>query len=214
MIEVKLKAHPREEQGKQAAKHLRSRGMIPAVVYGHGERTISISIDGSEFKRILKREKGDNIIVDLSFDENGSKKTIIKEIQRNPVTSEIIHVDFQHLIPTEEIEIDVPIILVGTSAGVKEGGLLEHILRKVSVRCLPKDIPSHLELDVSELKIGESIHVSDLHIKGGEILDHPEETVVTVLMPRGYAVEEEEEAVAEEEAVPEEEEKEKPAEQE
>jgi large subunit ribosomal protein L25 len=227
MVEIKLKAYPREEYGKQASKRLRQNGMIPAVIYGHGEKTIPISIEAAEFSRLLRREKGDNVIVNLSQDKKGAKKTIIKEIQRNLVTSEIIHVDFQHLIPTERIEIDVPILLVGTPIGVKEGGgLLEHVVRKISVRCLPKEIPSHLELEVSALNVGDSIHVSDLELKGGEILDRPEETVVTVIMPRGYAVEEEiEEEVPEEEAVaeeekekaeekPEEQEKEKPTEQE
>lgn len=216
MVEVKLKAYLREERGKQAAKRLRNSGMIPAVIYGHKEESIPISIESSELGRLLRQEKGDNVIVNLSWDKKG-KKTIIKEVQRNPVTSEVIHVDFQHLIPTEKIEIDVPILLMGTPVGVKEGGLVEHVVRKISVRCLPKNIPSHLELDVSELKIGESVHVSDLTVKNGEILDRPEETVVTVITPRGYAVEEEE-IVAEEEVVAEGEEKEekeeKPTEQE
>jgi len=224
MVEIKLKAYPREEHGKQAAKRLRKNGMIPAVIYGHGEETIPISIEAAEFGRLLRREKGDNVIVNLSQDKTGAKKTIIKEIQRNLVTSEIIHVDFQHLIPTEKIEIDVPILLLGTPIGVKEGGgLVEHVVRKISVRCLPKEIPSHLELEVSGLNVGESIHVSDLKLEGGEILDRPEETVVTVIMPRGYAVEEEIAEVPEEEAVAEaerekgeekEQEREKPAEKE
>jgi large subunit ribosomal protein L25 len=201
MVEVKMKAYPREEWGKQAAKRFRKNGMIPAVIYGHKEETTSICIDASEFTRMLRREKGDNVIVNLSSDEKQSKKTIIREVQRNPVTSEVIHVDFQHLIPTEMIEMDVPIVLVGTAAGVKEGGLLEHIVRKISVKCLPKNIPSHLELDVSELDIGASVHVSDLSIKDVEILDRPEEAVVTVVVPRAYeeAVEKVEEVVGEEE---------------
>ena len=218
MVEVKLKAYPRDEWGKQAAKRFRKNGMIPAVIYGHKEETSCICVDASEFTRMLRREKGDNVIVNLLSDAKHAKKTIIREVQRNPVTSEIIHVDFQHLIPTETIEIDVPIVLVGTAAGVKEGGLLEHIVRKISVKCLPKNIPSHLELDVSGLQIGESVHVSDLTLKDVEILDRPEEAVVTVIMPRGYeevAEEVEEVAAPEGEAAPEEEEaKEKEGEQE
>ncbi len=212
MLEVKMKAQLREERGKQAAKRLRNNGLIPAVVYGHKEETIPICVDAHEFARMLREEKGDNVIIDLRWDKT-SKKAIIKEIQRNPVTSEVIHVDFQHLIAKEKIEIDVPIQLIGTAVGVKEeGGVLEHVLRKVSVRCLPKDIPGHVELDVSELRIGESIHVSDLEMKNVEILDRLEEAVVTILTPRGYEAEEEkveaEEEVPEEGAAPEEGEKE------
>ncbi len=211
MLEVKMKAYSREERGKQAAKRLRNSGMIPAVMYGHKEETISMSIETAEFMRLLRKEKGDNVIVNLFWDKKNSKKTVIKEVQRNPVTSDIIHIDFQHLIPTEKIEIDVPIVLVGTPVGVKEeGGVVEHVVRKISVKCLPKDIPSHLEIDISELSIGASVHVADLKIKGGEILDRLDETVVTVITPRQYEIEEEkeEEAVAEEEAAVEGEEKE------
>jgi len=198
MVEVKMKVQPRQDIGKQAAKRLRNSGLIPAVIYGHKEETVLISIDASEFGRMLRKEKGDTVILDLMWDKS-SRKTIIKEIQRNPVTGDVIHVDFQHLIPTEKIEIDVPIVLVGAAVGVKEGGILEHVARKLSVRCLPKDIPSHMELDVSELKIGDSIHVSDLTVKNAEILDHPEEAVVTVIIPRAYVAAEEAAAVAAEE---------------
>lgn len=220
MLEVKMKAQLREERGKQAAKRLRNSGLIPAVVYGHKEETIPISVDAHEFARMLREEKGDNVIIDLRWDKT-SKKAIIKEVQRNPVTSEVIHIDFQHLIAKEKIEIDVPIQLTGTAVGVKEeNGVLEHVLRKVSVRCFPKDIPSHVELDVSGLKIGESIHVSDLTIKGVEIMARPEEPVVMVITPRGYEAEEEkaeaevlEEAAAGEEGEKEAEEKKTPEEE-
>lgn len=198
MLEVKIKTDMRKEVGKQKANYLRKNGLIPAVLYGHGEETVNISIPEKEFCHLLQKEKGENVIIGIELPGNKVKKTIIKEIQRNPVTSRILHVDFQHLIMTEKVHVQVPIILTGIPAGIKAGGVLEHLLRKINVRCLPKDIPPHIEVEVSELKLGDSIHISDLSVENVEILEKPTEAIATVLIPKIVKEEVKEEEVVEE----------------
>jgi len=207
MLEVKIKTNKRTKVGKQQAKYLRKNGLIPAILYGHGEETINISIPEKEFCHLLQKEKGENIIIEIELPGDKIKKTIIKEIQRNPVTSRILHVDFQHLIMTEKVHMQVPIILTGTPEGIKSGGVLEHLLRKINVKCLPKDIPPHIEVEVSELKLGDSVHISDLSVENVEILEEPTETITTILIPKIVKEEVKEEVVEE---VKEEEEKKEP----
>lgn len=208
MVEVKIKADRRTEVGKQRTNYLRKNGLIPAVLYGHGEETMSISIPEKEFSHLLQKEKGENVIVEIELPKDKSKKTIIKEIQRDPVTSRILHVDFQHLIMTEKVHVQVPIILKGTPQGVKAGGILEHHLRKINIRCLPEYIPPHIEVEVSELKLGDSIHISDLSVENVEILEEPTETIATIIVPKIMKEEVKEEVVVEE--VKEEEKKKEP----
>ncbi len=207
MLEVKIKTNKRTKVGKQQVNYLRKNGLIPAILYGHGEETINISIPEKEFCHLLQKEKGENIIIGIELPGDKIKKTIIKEIQRNPVTSRILHVDFQHLIMTEKVHMQVPIILTGTPEGIKSGGVLEHLLRKINVRCLPKDIPPHIEVEVSELKLGDSVHISDLSVENVEILEEPTETITTILIPKIVKEEVKEEVVEE---VKEEEEKKEP----
>jgi len=207
MLEVKIKTNKRTKVGKQQANYLRKNGLIPAILYGHGEETINISIPEKEFCHLLQKEKGENIIIEIELPGDKIKKTIIKEIQRNPVTSRILHVDFQHLIMTEKVHMQVPIILTGTPEGIKSGGVLEHLLRKINVKCLPKDIPPHIEVEVSELKLGDSVHISDLSVENVEILEEPTETITTILIPKIVKEEVKEEVVEE---VKEEEEKKEP----
>lgn len=207
MLEVKIKTNKRTKVGKQQANYLRKNGLIPAILYGHGEETINISIPEKEFCHLLQKEKGENIIIEIELPGDKIKKTIIKEIQRNPVTSRILHVDFQHLIMTEKVHMQVPIILTGTPEGIKSGGVLEHLLRKINIKCLPKDIPPHIEVEVSELKLGDSVHISDLSVENVEILEEPTETVTTIIIPKIVKEEVKEEVVEE---VKEEEEKKEP----
>lgn len=207
MLEVKIKTNKRTKVGKQQVNYLRKNGLIPAILYGHGEETINISIPEKEFCHLLQKEKGENIIIEIELPGDKIKKTIIKEIQRNPVTSRILHVDFQHLIMTEKVHMQVPIILTGTPEGIKSGGVLEHLLRKINVKCLPKDIPPHIEVEVSELKLGDSVHISDLSVENVEILEEPTETITTILIPKIVKEEVKEEVVEE---VKEEEEKKEP----
>ncbi|TET45814.1 50S ribosomal protein L25 [candidate division TA06 bacterium] len=206
MAERDLNATVREEKGKQAGKKLRKKGYVPGVMYGHGESAIPLAIESKALSQILEKSSGDNIIFNVKIEGREDAKAVLKEIQRDPVSREIMHVDFQHVHAGEVLTVQVPIILTGSSPGVKEGGILEHILRKVEVRCLPSQLPDHLVIDISQLGLGDLLHVKDLATGALKILDDSEMPVVSILVPKAkvevpVAAEEvpEEEAAAEEE---------------
>jgi large subunit ribosomal protein L25 len=165
MEKIELEVKKREEIGKKL-KPLRQAGLIPAVVYGRKIKPLSIMIDKKLFiKTILRSEAGMNAIVALKLAGEKTKEipVLTHEVQRDPLTDEIIHIDFRHIIMDEAIKTRVPIELTGIPIGVKEtGGVLVHGLREVEVECLPTNIPDKFEIDVSALKIGDSLHISDL----------------------------------------------------
>jgi len=160
-----LKSERRSDVGKGVARKLRMTGRIPAVYYGRGEAPIPLVVGLKELEEVIHSAEGSNVIVDLRVggDASPERKALIREIQRDPVGGTILHLDLMHISLTEQIIVEVPIVLLGTPTGVKDGGgILEHLLREVEVECLPTDIPSKLEIDVSALNIGDSLHVSDL----------------------------------------------------
>ncbi|HYR68594.1 MAG TPA: 50S ribosomal protein L25 [Candidatus Dormibacteraeota bacterium] len=165
MGNLALKSERRSDVGKGVARKLRMTGRIPAVYYGRGEESIPLIVSLKELEELIHSAEGSNVIVDLRVggDSSPERKALIREIQRDPVGGTILHLDLQHISLTEQIIVEVPIVLLGTPTGVKDGGgILEHLLREVEVECLPTDIPSRLEVDVSALNIGDSLHVSDL----------------------------------------------------
>lgn len=197
MIEVEMLARSRTTRGKSAAKRVRREGLIPAVVYGHGEEAVSISFEERAFRMALQSRADENIIVNLELDGKDAGKMLIREVQVDPVTQNILHVDLQHVHKGEELVIEVPVVARGVPQGVKEGGILDHALRKVEVKCLPANIPDHFEIDVSGLSIGDSVHVSDIAFSDGEILSDSSSTILSVIAPKAK----EEVLVAEEEVV-------------
>ena len=206
MAERDLNATMRKEKGKQAGKKLRKDGYIPGVMYGHGESAIPLTIESNALSQILEESFGDNIIFNVKIEGREDAKAVLKEIQRDPVSREILHVDFQHVHAGEALTVRIPIVLTGSSPGVKEGGILEHILRKVEVRCLPSQIPDHLVMDISQMALGDSLHIKDIDAGALRILDGAETPIVSILVPKA-AVEEvapAEEEVPEEEAAAEE----------
>ena len=181
-----LKSDRRSEAGKSVARKLRRSGRIPAVYYGRGEAPIPITIGLKELEEIIQKSGGSNVIVDLKVEGDGAgdRKAIIREIQRDPVEGSILHLDLQHISLTERITVEVPIVLVGTPIGVKDGGgILEHLLREVEVECLPTDIPSKLEVEVSGLNIGDSLHVSDLKADRVTIKTEADRAIAAVVPP-------------------------------
>lgn len=186
--QIELEAKKREELGKKVKK-LKAQGLIPAVVYGRKFKATPVSVGRFEFnKKVLESEAGLNLIFNLKLSEDGkstSLPVITSHLQRNPLNDEIIHIDFKHVIMDEEIKTKVPVELIGLPIGVKdEGGVLVHGLREIEVKCLPADIPDKFELDVSELKINQSLHVSDLKVSEKiEILASETEMVATVSPP-------------------------------
>jgi len=184
--EIDLKVKTREKKGKEQAKKLRKDGIIPAVVYGAKGEALPLEVSLKDLNALLKTTKGENVIINLNIDEGRteSKKTLIREVQKDPVWDNILHVDFQHISLTERIVVKVPIRLVGISTGVKdEGGILEHILRELEIECLPTEIPEHIEVDVTELGIGDAIHVKDLKLEKVQVLTESDRSIVTVVPP-------------------------------
>jgi|Deesub1362B_J571_1020462.scaffolds.fasta_scaffold01146_10 large subunit ribosomal protein L25 len=209
MAEAVLKVQKREKQTKSYVKQLRRQGMVPGIYYAHGEEPIPIVLDLKELHRLASQEVN---IFDLDFGEGERKPSIIKDVQYDPVKGTVIHVDMMGIKRTEKVTVTVPLHVVGTPVGVREmGGVLEHPLREVEIRCLPGDIPNALEVDVSHLKINEVIHIKDLQFEGIEIMEEPDTLVAQVLPPKVEAevVETVEEEEAEPEVVSKEEKKEK-----
>jgi len=198
MAQSTLNVLKRKRMGKSGAREIRKEGNVPAVLYGKGTEPISLVIDPSELKTALSTEAGENTLLEIKLKEGEAdipKLSLLREIQYDYLTDKPIHFDFQALDMKQKITVAVPVQIEGRSIGVKEGGILEEILREISVECLPTNIPNSFTIDVTELEIGHSIHVNTLEIEEGvDILHEPEDTIVTVLAPKV-----EEEPVSEEE---------------
>ena len=183
MAVIPLGGTRRENLGKGGARKARAAGQIPGVLYGHGEQPVPVSVGAREFELALRGHKGGNPIVNLAV-AGGEYTALIRDVQYDPLTHDILHLDFQHISLTETIEVKVTVHLTGLPVGVKDGGgILETILREIEVRCLPTAIPSSIEVDVSHLNIGDSVHVSDIAVTDVTILNDPAETIATVVPP-------------------------------
>lgn len=181
-----LSGEQRTGIGKGVARKLRAAGRIPAVYYGRGETPMPLVVNAKEVDTLLHGASGANVIVDLQVSgaATADRKAIIREIQRDPVQGNILHLDLQHISLTERITVEVPIELVGVPTGVKDGGgILEHLLREVEIECLPTDIPAHLEVDVTGLNIGDTLHVSDIKAERVTILTEADRGIATVVPP-------------------------------
>ena len=180
---IQLNGTRRTRLGKGGARKARAAGQIPGVMYGHGEKPVPVAIELREFQTALRSHKGGNALVSLKL-EGGEVTALVRDAQYDPVTHAILHLDFQQISLTETIEVHVEVKPVGLAAGVKDGGgILETIIRSLDVRCLPTAIPDHIEIDVTELQIGGSLHVRDIKAQGFEILNDPDATVVTIVAP-------------------------------
>ncbi len=201
MAEGKLQAQIRSEKGKQAAKHLRQQGLIPGILYGPGETPTPYTINSKEFLTLL-HSYGRNVVVDLSLGGKKNVKAFIYEIQHDPISGDIIHVDMKHIDLTKKIRTTVSVLLTGIPVGVKvEGGILEHILHTVEISCLPTEIPENITMDVSDLHNGALVHVKDLPRGNFEIVSEPEATVVHIVAPKQSAEAIEEAGQAEPEVI-------------
>lgn len=189
MEEIFLDVEPREELGKNKAKDLREKGFVPAVVYAKDKGSQAIKISHSQLLRLIHQHRLENTVINLRIQGDGKRSKarpcLIKEIQHHPVSDGIIHVDFNEISLTEVIKVNVPVVAKGEPVGVKqEGGSLEHILWEIEVECLPTDIPQSIEVDVSQLKIGQAIHIKDVTFPSNiKVLDNPEAIVLSVTAP-------------------------------
>jgi large subunit ribosomal protein L25 len=158
-----LEAHPRESGNKNQARRVRREGKIPAVVYGAQKDSLKVSVDPRHVLRILNSDTGHNTIFDLTLNGGERTKAMIVDWQYEPIKGKLMHIDLKRIAMDKVLRVSVPISLIGEAAGVKqEGGILEHMLREVEVECLPADIPSHIDVDVSHLTFGMVLRVSDL----------------------------------------------------
>lgn len=184
MATTPLSASSRADTGKGVARKLRAAGRIPGVIYGHAREPRSLSLDTHEFELLLEKVPYRTTVFELDID--GSKSNaLIRELQRHPYKKELLHVDFQELVAGEKVTVRVPIVYVGASIGVKEGGIIDQIMHEFTIRVDPMAIPSKVELDITNLSIGKSIHVGDVVMPAGaEVLDDEDATVCTCAAPK------------------------------
>ncbi|MBI4394570.1 MAG: 50S ribosomal protein L25/general stress protein Ctc [Candidatus Omnitrophica bacterium] len=200
MKTVPLKANERNGVGKQQVKKIRSAKRIPAVVYGRGIKPTSIDVGVDDFSRAVHTKAGENVIIQLKVEgsKHFEKTVVIKEIQHHPVTDAIVHVDFNVISLTEKIKVKVPLHVKGEgdAPGLKEGGVLDVVHHEIEVECLPTQIPERLSLDITMLKIGDSLHIREIVFPEGVVSELPNDEVVVAI----HAPKAEEEAAPAEEA--------------
>lgn len=184
MERMTINVGKREECGKGAARSLRRKNMIPAILYRAGD-SLPIKFSKKELSRFINATAGGQVMVNLQFGDGSSRLALMKDYQVDPSEGELIHADFFEVSLTEEVRVTVHITIVGESIGVKrDGGILQYLLREIEVECLPDRIPGHIEVDISGLEIGQSIHVRDLKLgEGIKVLTDPDEVVVNIVAP-------------------------------
>ena len=196
MKSVPLKAYPRTQTRRAGVKKLRGLNRVPAVIYGRQAKPQNLEVNEKEFTDLIHRSVSENMLVDLSVESDARPKrlALVQEIQHHPLGTKVLHVDFHEVAENERVIIQVPVETTGEAAGVKNsGGVLEHVLFKLKVRCLPKDLPEQIIIDVSHLELGKAIHLGEIKAPAGvEIIGDKNIPVVAVAMPRT----EEEEAAA------------------
>ncbi len=182
MEKVIIEANERKTINKRSRNSLRNEGRVPGVLYGSRMEPIPIDVTRLEINPLVFTAKTN--LISLKLDGHEEYECVIKDVQFDPVSDEVLHFDLIGLTRGEKIQLEVPIKLLGNAVGVKEGGLLQESMHKLSIECLPKDIPQLLELEVTELNIGDSIHVSDLNFENITILNPENTIVVSVVLPK------------------------------
>ena len=200
-----LTAKRRQETGKGVARRLRAAGQVPAVLYGKDQETVSLTLDAREALHLFQSISVENTIVNVRIDDDKEElETLVREIQMHPFRPDIVHVDFYCIERGVTLEVDIPVNYVGTPQGVRDGGILEVILHEFRVKCIPSKIPEKIDVDITALDIGDSIHASEISMdEDVELVTDPGQTVCLVSAPRAEeeVVEEGEEGVKGEEGV-------------
>lgn len=185
MPSAQLAAIPRADTGKGAARALRRSGRVPAVIYGHARAAESLAVNTHELDQLLEQISAENTVVEVVI-EGRTSRTLIREIQRHPFRRQVLHVDFQELVAGEKVTVRIPIVLVGSPVGVRvDGGVLDQTLRDLEIEVDPAAMPNHIDVDVNEVVIGQSIHVRDLALPPGvEPLTDMDTTICVCAAPR------------------------------
>ena len=195
MKELELQGSLRSETGKGKARRLRKNGLIPGIVYGN-KANLMVTLNHDDMAKLLKKAKA-NAIFNLKVEKNKDRKVVIKELQRDVITRDFLHVDLFEISMEKKIKISVPIEETGLAVGIKMGGILTHILRELKVECLPESIPETIKIDVSNLDVGHNLHVRDIVVPDGvTILSNPDETICSVNLPEAEKSKEAEEEEA------------------
>jgi large subunit ribosomal protein L25 len=194
-----IKAEKRENFGKNASRVVRRKGRIPAILYGPGMDNVALTLDKKDLFSILKSETGENTLFRVSYNSE-KRDAMIKELQVNPVSDELLHVDLIQIVMDKVIRVAVPIVLVGEAVGVKaEGGFVDFSSREIEVECLPKNIPEHIEVDISALHLHQSVRIDEIDPpEGAKITSDPESVIVLIQAPAKEEEVEVEEEIEEE----------------
>ncbi len=182
-MKVQLRAYLYEKQKKGDIRRMRQEGKIPAILYGHRDKSKRLYVNEKEFKKVLDSLRKEAVTINLMIGEK-KYECLLKAIQQNPLNGKLLHIDFQHISKKEKIKATIPIHLVGESPGVKKGGLLDQHLHEVIVRCLPDEMPSHIDVDISNLDLGKTIHLRDIKSPNIDFEMSLDTTVVSILAPR------------------------------
>jgi large subunit ribosomal protein L25 len=185
MASASISAESRTESGKGVARKLRAAGRVPGVIYGHAREAQSLSLVARDLDKLLSQISVSSTVVELAL-AGVTTRTLIREIQRHPFKKVILHIDFQELVAGEKVTVDVPLVFVGVPEGVRlSGALLEQILHRIEVLADPANIPNHIDVDVTHLAMGHSLHVRDLKLPAGiEVLSDEDATICAVIAPR------------------------------
>lgn len=182
-MNVKLNAQPRTGRGKNATRALRRSGRVPVIVYGHGDETQALSVDALELEKLLGAMGMGTALIDIAVEGGATTRALIREVQMHPVRPQVLHLDLLQVHAGERIKLRVPVRLSGSPAGVREGGVLDHVLYELEVECLPTDIPEAIDVDVSQLGIGESVRVHDVSVANVHVLNDPDLPIASVVPP-------------------------------
>ena len=196
MAQHALTAHIRSQKGKEKARKLRKNNLIPAIFYGPGQNPLMLTVDNTELQNMMKTTAGDNVFIGLQIEsEKGSetRMVILKELQTDPIKDNYLHADFYEVSMDKELTIDVPVRLINTPKGVTAGGILQHVKREIAISCLPDKLVEFIDIDVSELDIGESLHIAGIPLPEGIKSAEEEGLTVAVVVPPTVSVEKEEE---------------------
>ncbi|UCH20178.1 MAG: 50S ribosomal protein L25/general stress protein Ctc [Deltaproteobacteria bacterium] len=203
MEQIILKASVRESTGKGPARTLRRENKMPAVLYGPNKESMLLSVDIKELEQISKKYNLNHVLLNLVIEDGKTvkKQVMVKELQAHPVSMNFLHVDFYEIAMDRKIKVNIPVVAKGKSKGVELGGVLQIVRRELEVLCLPAEIPDTIEIDITDLGVGDSVHVEEIPLEGDiEIPAEVNFTVLTILSPKIEAIEveeEEEEAEAE-----------------
>jgi len=185
MEELRIKAETRRDRGKGPARRARSQGAIPGILYGRDVEPVALSVSARDW-RLLEAHGRSNAVIRMELNDNSKmeeRPVMIKNVQKAPVDHTVLHIDFLQVSMERVVQVEVPVHLVGNPVGVVNGGVVEQHLRSVMIESLPGQIPERIDIDISSLDIGDSIHINEISLPGVKLLDHPDVAVVGVTPP-------------------------------